>query len=111
MQINQEVVQGVLVISPEGRLDATTAPVFSEQILGLFGQYPHAVIDFSSVAYVSSAGLRAILMAAKHRRQTGGKMALCAMAEPIREVFEISGFCSLIDVLPDMPAALAKVKA
>ena len=110
MEIKQEVVEGVLVVRPDGRLDGTTAPLFSEQLLSFFAEHEAAVIDFSAIAYVSSAGLRAILMAAKQRRQTGGKMALCSLSDPIKEVFEISGFLSIIDVTSDMQAALEKLR-
>jgi anti-anti-sigma factor len=109
MNMQEELVEGVLVLRPDGRLDGTTAPVFSEQLLRYFSEHDAAVIDFSAVVYVSSAGLRAILMATKHRRQSGGLMALCALSDPVREVFEISGFLSIIDVTPDIGSALDKL--
>lgn len=110
MQLHEDLADGVLVLRPDGRLDGTTAPGFSERLLQLFAEHDAAVIDFSAVVYVSSAGLRSILIAAKDRRKTGGRMTLCALSEPIREVFEISGFLSIVEVTSDLQSALASVR-
>jgi anti-anti-sigma factor len=98
MKINEEMINEVLLVKPEGRLDGVTSPEFGDALSAKLDQHQSMVVEFTDVVYVSSAGLRVILMAAKKCRQTGGKMVLCGLSEPIHEVFEISGFLSIIDV-------------
>ena len=98
-------------ISPKGRLDAQTSAVFEPRLAEVVGQGSGAVIvDMSELDYVSSAGLRVLLMAAKTTRQGGGRLALAGLNETITQVFDISGFTSLFDIhatSADARAALA----
>ena len=87
---------GVLVLSPQGRLDSNTAKLF-EAIL----------VDFGQLDYISSAGLRVILMGAKKLKTLGGRFALSSLSENIKEVFDISGFSTILEIHPDRPTALA----
>ncbi len=89
-----------------GRLDTATAPAAEETLLPLIGK--NAVIaDLAEVAYVSSAGLRVLLKAAKQAREAGAKFALCGLRQPVLEVFEISGFDRVMQIFPSRDAALA----
>ena len=56
------------------------------------------VVDFSQLAYISSAGLRVLLMAAKRVKTENGALILCGMQDHIQEVFEISGFLQILTV-------------
>ena len=69
------------------------------------------MVDFSALTYVSSAGLRVILMAAKRVKQSQGKLVLFGLSPQVREVFEISGFLKILDVVDDRAAALVRLKA
>lgn len=98
----------VVVISPAGRLDAETAPELQDQVVAQVDAGETAVLlDLSALDYVSSAGLRAILVAAKKLQEAKGKLALCGLSEQIAKVFEVSGFDTILDVHPDQSAALA----
>ena len=55
------------------------------------------LIDLSDLEYISSAGLRALLVTAKRIRKESGKMCLCGLKENVMEVFEISGFSAIFD--------------
>ena len=98
----------ILVMSPAGRLDAETAPGLQDQILTQIEAGETAVLlDLSALNYVSSAGLRAILVAAKKLQAEDGRLALCGLSEQIAEVFEVSGFDTILAIHPDQAAALA----
>ena len=56
------------------------------------------VVDFASLDYISSAGLRVLLKAAKELKRSDGKIVLCSMKDYIKEVFEIAGFVSLFPI-------------
>lgn len=100
----------VLVLKPEGRLDSNTinaaeADMFSHLEKG----ETKIVIDLSNLDYISSSGLRLVLMMGKRLSLKGGKLALCGLKPQIREVFEISGFISIINVVGTRAEAEAAV--
>jgi len=101
-----------LILCPSGRLDGTTAPEFETVLLGRIGDgRTRLVIDFGDLDYISSAGLRILLMAAKRIKQSEGRMVLCAVKAHILEVFEISGFLSIFAIADGRDEALATVTA
>jgi anti-anti-sigma factor len=103
-------VDNTQVITLRGRLDSSTSAEFESQALGsLTADQPRLVISFSELNYISSAGLRVILILAKKIRQTHGRLALCEMSPAIREVFDISGFLSILTVRNTQAEALAEI--
>jgi len=98
----------VLVMSPAGRLDAHTAPDLQEEVLAHVDRGDTCLLlDMSGLTYVSSAGLRAILVAAKKLQEKSGRFALCGLSDNVAEVFEVSGFSSILDIHPDSASAQA----
>ena len=68
---------------------------------------PHQhVLDFSGVNFISSAGLRAILLIAKRLEPIGGKVKLCGLNATLMDVFEISGFSKLFVIVPTVAEAI-----
>lgn len=102
------VTRGVPVHAIKGRVDSASAGEMEKALLPLFGTPgERAIVDFSSLDYISSAGLRVVLMLAKRARQSQGRLVLCSLSPQVREVFEISGFLKILDVAPDPGAALS----
>jgi anti-sigma B factor antagonist len=99
------------VVIPEGRLDFGAATGFQaqlEQVLAGAGTKPAGVIiDCAGLDYVSSAGLRLFLLAARTAQRAGLSFAICALKPAVREVFDVSGFSRIIAVYADRAAALA----
>jgi anti-anti-sigma factor len=96
----------------EGRLDFGAAPGFQQHLEQALSGTPVAVVvDCAALEYVSSAGLRVFLVAARVARQSGIRFAACALTPPVREVFEVSGFTRIIEVHPDREVALARAPA
>ena len=96
MKIERDIVDGVTVVAPVGRIDSTTADAVDAHILGLtFSGAPQLVVDFGGVEYISSAGLRVMLSLAKRVREKKGGLALCALGDGVRQVFELAGFLPL----------------
>jgi anti-anti-sigma factor len=96
-----------LVIKVNGRMDAVTAPEF-ENKMGLWIDEGEKcfVVDLGSLEYISSAGLRSILIIAKKLKSINGKILLAAMEESVNEVFEISGFNSIVPIHDTVQAAI-----
>ncbi len=90
-----------------GRLDSNTSRDFENKIsAGIQSGSRSMIIDFETLDYVSSAGVRVILKAAKELKHSGGKILLCSMESYIREVFEIAGFDSFIPIFPTLDEAV-----
>ena len=95
---------------PKGRLDSAACPAFETEIVGCLNAGSQRLLfDFSELDYISSAGLRVVLMAAKRLKESGGKMALCSLNEMIKEVFEVSGFDRILDIEPNADSARARL--
>jgi len=98
----------VLVLLPQGRLDSNNAAAVETEILEhLAAGSTRIVMDFAGLDYISSAGLRVVLVVAKRLKQAGGTLVLCRLPAHIREVFEISGFLSILTTKDTREEALA----
>lgn len=108
MNIAESKEGAILILSPEGRLDAQSAPTFQTQILErVEGGDTQLLIDMEKLEYISSAGLRVILVAAKKLKELNGRVVVCALSESVKEVFRISGFDSIVDTSESRSAALS----
>lgn len=102
----------VFEMRPQGRIDSATGPAFEKDVLAkIDGGQRCLLLDFGDLQYISSAGLRIVLLAAKKMKTAGGKLALCSLNPQIAEVFEISGFARILDIHPSRDAALATLTA
>ena len=102
------------VFIASGRLDFSAAAGFQSQLEALIGAAdgaPALIVDCAELEYVSSAGLRAFLLAARNCQRGGRYFAACALQHAVREVFEVSGFGRLIPLHADRTTALAAVAA
>lgn len=91
--------QNTRLIAPAGRIDAATAPLLEQDLLAAIDGGDRAIIvDLSSVEYISSAGLRALLAALKRLKALGGNLVLCSMHPYVKEVFDMTGFSKIFQV-------------
>lgn len=112
MEISQDKIDGVVVVSLSGRIDSTAAVDFEEQLIQIIDQGTNImVVDFLNVQFISSAGLRVLLLAAKKVKPYGGKLHLCNMSKDVREVFDISGFSSIFDIHANVTEATQAIGA
>jgi anti-anti-sigma factor len=111
MDMTQERDGDVVVVRLSGRLDSSAAPGAEERLsAAVAGAAPRIAIDMSALTYVSSAGLRVLLVAAKKVQQQNGKLALGGLAENVRAVFAATGFDTIIAIESDATAAIAAVR-
>lgn len=82
----------------EGRVDTTTAPQLQQAILMAFQKGSRLVLDFAQVEYVSSAGLRALLIGQKTAMSKGGSMVMVHVGEMVMSVLEMSGFSDILQI-------------
>ena len=110
MQIAEARVDGIVAVAPAGRIDTTTAPALEQHLLRLLtGGERRIVVDFSGVDYISSAGLRVMLVLARRVRDANGQLGLCAMGDAVRQVFQLAGFLPLFTIRESRAAAVQQI--
>ena len=109
MQFTSRHFGNVVVATPVGRLDHSAADSFEHELAPLW-QDPQAaalLIDFSGVDYMSSVGLRVLMIAAKAMRARKARVAAAGLQPIVAEIFAISRFDSVFEVFPTLRDALA----
>lgn len=107
MNIGTKLVGDKLIATLSGRLDSLTAPEFD----AWFGDRLAAgdnrlILDLTALNYISSAGLRSLLAAAKQSKTVSGKIVLCGLSGTVAEVFTMSGFLTIFTVVATPEEAL-----
>ena len=107
MQINTREIDGISVVDLEGRLDTNTSTEAEKALVALVeGGVSKILLNFEKLEFVSSAGLRIILATAKKLKASGGQLQLCTLNEIVQEIFDISGFSTLLSVHKTVDDAL-----
>jgi anti-sigma B factor antagonist len=107
MNLTTETQDGRTVAAIGGRLDSSNAGAFEQALLPLIGAELGAlIVDLTGLDYISSAGLRVLLLAGKTSKASGVGFALCGLKPHVREVFDLSGFSQILNIHADRAAAL-----
>lgn len=110
LELQADQSEGVLIISVAGRIDGMNAQEFHENLdKEISGSDNPVVLDLEKLSYISSAGLRSILLVAKTLQGRKTKFILCSLPDPIKEIFEIAGFDKIINVLESRSDAIATI--
>lgn len=101
MQIIKNEEKNRLIVYVDGRIDTLTASDFEKQLIELINNNKDVIIECSKIEYISSAGLRSLLVLEKLAAVKKINIVLCRLPELVREVLEISGFDSFFEVRND----------
>ena len=82
----------------DGRVDTNTSPQLQQAILNAFQKKKDVVVDFLNVPYISSAGLRALLIGQKTAASKGGSMKLTNVSDVVMNILEMSGFSKILKI-------------
>ena len=109
MKLGQRKYADILVLSPTGRLDHDSCDTFSAELKPFLDDAVagrRIVLDLSGLEYVSSAGLRLLLLAGKQASSQDAKLVIAAMRPLVAEIFHISRFTMLFEIHPGVREAL-----
>ena len=99
MELTEQKTDQCVIIGIQGRLDTTNYAVLEKKLMELVeSHHDRILVECSKMDYISSSGLRILLMALKKITAMKGKFALCGLQENIHEIFEISGFTSIFEI-------------
>ena len=108
MEIGEQRQGDVTILTPVGRINNDTSAEFQSRLLDRVGSTPSKIlIDFSAVEYISSAGLRALMVASKQSTANNGHLAVAALTPMVKEIFTISRFSMVVKVFDTTADAIA----
>ena len=115
MNWNKELRQGIIIVSPGGPVDHENADDCESRLISSIEEASRSggnlIIDLCNVDYMSSVGLRALMMAVKEAEQASVKIHVTGMNETMQEIIRISGFEKLFVVHESLESALAATSA
>jgi anti-anti-sigma factor len=111
MKLMEEVTQDVTVLEAHGRLDSTTAQEFGDRLMALLQAGRTAImVDLKNIAYINSAGFRALLIANRAMAEKQGKLALCGVVGDVKRLFEIGSLTEQFLIYQTQADGIAKLR-
>lgn len=110
MEIIKKDKNGVQLVSFIGRLDAGSSSSADLELKDIIKKDSKLIIDLNRLEYISSAGLRVLLVAAKAIHNKSGMMCLFGLNDNVSEVFNVSGFSAIFDIAESEEEATKIVK-
>lgn len=107
MEVHENKTGNYLIVNLSGRLDSSNYGELERKLFGFIesGEV-QIVVDCTNLIYISSSGLRVLLMALKKLTSVGGKFYLCSLQDNIREIFDIAGFSSIFRLYETVDQAI-----
>ena len=110
MDINADEHPNALVVSVAGKIDASNSPKIEKEIAAYTATVQDIVIlDFQGLEYMSSAGLRIVLISAKNLKAKGRELFISGLKGSVKDVFELSGFYSIFKIFQTVEEALNSI--
>jgi len=111
VDLREDVAGEITVLEVKGRIDSTTAPVLGEKLTGaLATPQRRLVLDLRQLEYISSAGFRVLLLAAKRADEAGSRFVLCSVSGKVRQLFDLGGFLDLFPISASREEGIAAVQ-
>jgi anti-anti-sigma factor len=101
MELSLQKQEKILAVLVTGKLDSITCFEFEDRLQKSISDGERLILlDFSQLDYISSAGLRVLLLLAKRLKSLPGTLVLCEPNKNVQEIFNISGFSQLLKIFP-----------
>ena len=98
MNINRIQNGNKAILALSGRLNTLTAPQLHDALVAEFDSTKHVELDFSELAFISSAGLRVLILGRETAKTKGGQFTITHVPEAIMEVFEMAGVAKVLSI-------------
>jgi len=111
MEITSEQIQNVTVITLKGDIDGKTAGTIQQTVLPMIPEGGRMLLDMSTVPYMSSAGLRMLLLIYRQAQTRGSEVALVGLTEDIKDTMSATGFLSYFLTAADVKSGVQSFSA
>jgi anti-anti-sigma factor len=106
MEINEKRVEDVITLGVNGRLDTTNYSILEQKLMSCYDSgNTRIIMDCGKLDYISSSGLRVLLMALKKASLLKGRFVMADLQDTIREIFEIAGFTTIFEIYKSVEEA------
>lgn len=109
LQVTTSSAENAKIVTLVGEIDGGTVPLAEEQILALSGQGVKVVLDMTGVTYMSSAGLRMLLLAYRTINGKGGKIVLVGLSDELKDTMSVTGFLEFFACADTLDAGLKEL--
>jgi anti-sigma B factor antagonist len=103
IEVTQETHSDWRVLRVKGRADSAAADDFEADLRQAVADHARVAVDLSELTYVSSAGLRAIIQAARAAQGSRSELVFCALSAPVKKVFDMSGMEYIVKTQEKLP--------
>ena len=103
IQVTEETRKDWRIVTVAGRADGETAVALEAALRSAVEGHTRVVADFTALTYISSAGLRSVLQAARAAQTRGSEFAVCGLNEFVHKVFETTGLNQLLRIYGELP--------
>jgi anti-sigma B factor antagonist len=103
IQLTQESRSGWCVVGVRGRADAEAADELEGALRAALDLNPKVAADLGQLDYISSAGLRALIQAARAAQSKDAEFAVCSLSDPVKKVFDMSGMQHILRIHGELP--------
>jgi anti-anti-sigma factor len=103
IQLTQETKSGWWVVGVSGRADAAAADELEAALRAALESHPKVAADLGMLDYISSAGLRAVIQAARAAQAKNAEFAVCSLSAPVKKVFDMSGMHHILSIHGELP--------
>ncbi len=103
IQLTQETKSGWCVVGVRGRADAEAADELEHALRAALESHSKVAADLANLDYISSAGLRAVLQAARAAQTRNAEFAVCSLSAPVKKVFDMSGMHHILRIHGELP--------
>lgn len=97
---------GIIIVKLPERLDALTSEDIRKELESISKPGVKMIIDMEQTQFVSSMGMRILMLVSKYLEQEGGTAVLSRIKSHIREIMEVTGYWDVLNTVEDMDAAL-----
>lgn len=110
MKVTESIDNNIAILEVEGSIDSKTAPEFEKTALSAINSQAQVIIDLTKVEFLSSAGLRVLLMIYRQIKARSGKVVLVGVSEEIQEVMSNTGFINFFNIAETLEAGIKLLK-
>ena len=103
IQVTEEIKSGWCVVGVRGRADAEAADTLEAALRAAVGKNAKVAADLAAVDYISSAGLRAVIQAARAAEASQVELAVCGLTANVKKVFDMSGLHHILKIHGELP--------
>ena len=103
IQLTEETRAGWRIVSVRGRLDAESADELENALRAAIEKHGKVAVDFAALDYISSAGLRAVIQAARAAQGKNVEFTICQLNAHVKKVFDMSGLHQILHIQGELP--------